>query len=546
MGVGRLLLALDATLASLAAAPRGLDVTIGSVALIDPDDLHLPLHTSARDADLFLMVGVDPADVVGWLDGLGARLPVAVMLKSPPSEVVSRLDELAVAVIDVDPHARWERIYRLVLRVLDAAATPGAESMQAGSIGDLFELAGEVARRTGGLVSIEDARSHVLAYSSAGDEADELRRLSILGREGPAEMLTWLRQWGVLDALRTTDEPIPVAERHELGLQPRLAISIRTPHGDGSGEFLGAIWLQQGREPFADNTSDILRGAAAVAARIIGRRRSAGSGHDDLVRRLLGARGDTIDATFLGTQLGIRPEAGMHVVAFGGLHTDSSNAPGTGPSTFGTGPTPGMVSALTLHASAFSPLSVTTTLGPRAYVVLPDAEQEATVAWAGSAVAAARRQFGVDARAVVAGPDAGLGSVHALRAQGDRVLDAAQRESELIDPVTTVAASTTGVLLGEIVALIEDNPELMDSRVLDLAQRDEASGSELTHSLRVYLDHFGDVRAAADALHVHPNTLRYRIRRVHELTGIDLDDPATRLVVALTLRVPRSPGGTAR
>ncbi|WP_040518366.1 PucR family transcriptional regulator [Gordonia aichiensis] len=541
VGVGRLLLALDATLASLAAAPRGLDVTISSVALIDPDDLHLPPHASARDADLFLMVGVDPADVVVWLDKPGVRLPVAVMLKSPPPEVVSRLDELSVAVIDVDPHARWERIYRLVLRVLDAAAAaPGAESMQAGSIGDLFELAGEVARRTGGLVSIEDARSHVLAYSSAGDEADELRRLSILGREGPAEMLAWLRQWGVLDALRTTDAPVPVAERHELGLRPRLAISIRTPHGDGSGEFLGAIWLQQGREPFADNTSDILRGAAAVAARIIARRRSAGSGHDDLVRRLLGARGDTIDATFLGTQLGMRPDADMHVVAFGGLNSDSSNASGTGWSkAFGTGPTPAMVSALTLHASAFSPLSVTTTLGPRAYVVLPDAEQEPTVAWAGSAVAAARRQFGVDARAVVAGPDAGLASVHALRTQGDRVLDAAQRESDLIEPVTTVAASTTGVLLGEIVALIEDNPELIDARVLDLAQRDEESGSDLTKSLRAYLDHFGDVRAAADALHVHPNTLRYRIRRVHELTGIDLDDPATRLVVALTLRVPR-------
>ena len=94
---------------------------------------------------------------------------------------------------------------------------------------------------------------------------------------------------------------------------------------------------------------------------------------------------------------------------------------------------------------------------------------------------------------------------------------------------------------GEIVALIEDNPELIDARVLDLAQRDEESGSDLTRSLRAYLDHFGDVRAAATALHVHPNTLRYRIRRIQELTGMDLDDPATRLVVALTLRVPRTP-----
>ncbi len=533
IGVGRLLLALDATLASLAAAPRGLDVAIASVALIDPDDLHLPLHASARDADLFLMVGVDADDVVGWLSGLGPRMPVAVMLKSPSPAAVSHIADLSVAVIDVDPHARWERIYRMVLRVLDASesAQLGAESMQAGGIGDLFELAAEVARRTGGLVSIEDARSHVLAYSSAGDEADELRRLSILGREGPPEMLAWLRQWGVLDALRTTEALVSVDERHELGLRPRLAISIRAPHADGVGDYLGAIWLQQGRSRFADNTPDILLGAAAVAARIISRRRSAGSGHDELVRRLLGARGDTIDAAFLGAQLGIAPDVDVLAVAFGGLLTDPTVST----------PMPAMVSALTLHASAFSPLSVTTTIGPRAYVVLPAAEQEATVAWARSAVAAARRQFGVGARAVVAGPATGLASVPTVRMQADRVLDAAQRESDLIEAVTTVSASTTGVLLGEIVALIEDNPELIDARVLDLAQRDEESGSDLTRSLRAYLDHFGDVRAAAAALHVHPNTLRYRIRRIQELTGMDLDDPATRLVVALTLRVPRTP-----
>ena len=536
VGVGRLLLALDATLASLAAAPRGLDVVIDSVALIDPDDLRLPLHTSARDADLFLMVGVDADDVVGWLDGFGAQMPVAVMLKSPSAEAISRIAEHSVAVIDVDPHARWERIYRLVLRVLDASsAPPGAESMQAGSIGDLFELAAEVARRTGGLVSIEDARSHVLAYSSAGDEADELRRLSILGREGPPEMLAWLRQWGVLDALRTTETLVSVEERSELGLRPRLAISIRSPHEQGVGDYLGAIWLQEGRDRFADNTSDILAGAAAVAARIISRRRSAGSGHDELVRRLLGARGETIDSEFLGNQLGISSDADLMVVAFGGLLTDPSRASVAAP-------TPAMISALTLHASAFSPLSVTSTLGPRAYVVLPAADQATTVAWARSAVAAARRQFGVDARAVVAGPAAGLGSAPTLRTQADRVLDAAQRESDLIEPVTTVAASTTGVLLGEIVALIEENPELIDARVLDLAARDETSGSELTPSLRAYLDHFGDVRAASAALHIHPNTLRYRIRRVQELTGMDLDDPTTRLVVALTLRVPRPAG----
>lgn len=43
-------------------------------------------------------------------------------------------------------------------------------------------------------------------------------------------------------------------------------------------------------------------------------------------------------------------------------------------------------------------------------------------------------------------------------------------------------------------------------------------------------------RAAADRLNVHVNTLLYRLQRVRELTGRDLDDPDVRLSLALALR----------
>ncbi|AFA74884.1 hypothetical protein GPOL_c38730 [Gordonia polyisoprenivorans VH2] len=537
IGLGRLVLALDATLVTLAEAPRGLDVTVGSVALLDPDDLRLPLGAAARGADVFLIVGTSEADVVHWLPTIAAAPPIAVMLKSPGSGVTEALAAAGIAVIDVDPHARWERIYQLLIRVLDTAAGVGdpdalaSGAWASGTSGDLFELAAEVARRTHGLVSIEDQRSHVLAYSRAGDEADELRRLSILGREGPPEMLAWLRQWGVMDALRTSHGVVRVAARNDLGLRPRMAAPIRS-----GPDFLGVVWLQQGDSEFATDAETILRGAAAVAARVISRRRAAGTGHDEIVRRLLGAHGESIDAGYLGAQLGIASDAPVIVVGFAG------RGPSVG-EVAGSGIPAGVVSALTLHASALRPLSVTTTLGARAYVVLPGDGSEgngpgvgSVLAWAHSAVEAADRQFQTSVRAVVAGPAAGLSEVPELRRLADRVLDAAQRESDLIDPVTTVSASQTGVLLGEIVALLSANPDLIDRRVVELADRDTESGGDLTASLRAYLDHFGDVRAASEALHIHPNTLRYRIRRIRDLTDMDLDDPATRLVVALSLR----------
>ncbi|MDL9938001.1 helix-turn-helix domain-containing protein [Gordonia sp. ABSL1-1] len=525
--LGRLLLALDRTLATLVDAPRGLDLPVTSIALVDLDDVHYGLGRAGRAADLHLLLGLPDEVALDLLTGLAPHPPAAVLLKSPTARLVDAARRLGVAVIAIDPHARTERIYNLILRVLDTGPVAG-ESMRAGSTGDLFELAGALAQRTGGLVSIEDERSHVLAYSPAGDAADELRRLSILGREGPPRMLAWLRRWGVLDALRTSSEVISVDEHADLGLRPRRAIAIRTP-GPGVGEFLGVVWLQQGREPLAADTDDALIGAASVAARVITRRRAAGTEHDDLVQRLLGVRGPVVDVDYLAGQLGLDAAASSVVVAFG-MPTAVARAPESVAT---------QVAALTLHASAFSPRSVTTIVDDRAYVIAPGAEAEAAVGWARGTVAATERQFGIRVRAVVAGPGPGLAQLPGLRGQADRVLDAAGHQHGLIDDVTTIEASRTGVLLGEIVGLLADKPDLVDPRVVALADLDARTGSAFTESLRVYLDRFGDVAAAADELHVHPNTLRHRIRRLQALTGIDLDDPAARLVVALSLRAPR-------
>ena len=54
-------------------------------------------------------------------------------------------------------------------------------------------------------------------------------------------------------------------------------------------------------------------------------------------------------------------------------------------------------------------------------------------------------------------------------------------------------------------------------------------------SVEEYLDRFGDVRTAASALHIHPNTLRYRIRRAEHVLGVPLDDPADRLLLQLQI-----------
>jgi DNA-binding PucR family transcriptional regulator len=60
----------------------------------------------------------------------------------------------------------------------------------------------------------------------------------------------------------------------------------------------------------------------------------------------------------------------------------------------------------------------------------------------------------------------------------------------------------------------------------------------MVETLAAWLDAHGEARPAADALHVHVQTVRYRLDRLREVLGDDaLNDPERRLERALALRV---------
>jgi hypothetical protein len=59
----------------------------------------------------------------------------------------------------------------------------------------------------------------------------------------------------------------------------------------------------------------------------------------------------------------------------------------------------------------------------------------------------------------------------------------------------------------------------------------------LAETLAAWLDHPGQPQAMGRALHLHPQTVRYRIARLREAFGAALDDPAARFELGLALRV---------
>jgi purine catabolism regulatory family protein/PucR-like helix-turn-helix protein/diguanylate cyclase with GGDEF domain len=61
--------------------------------------------------------------------------------------------------------------------------------------------------------------------------------------------------------------------------------------------------------------------------------------------------------------------------------------------------------------------------------------------------------------------------------------------------------------------------------------------SDLVHTLETFLECSGAWNRCANRLHVHVNTLRYRIRRIEELTGRDLSSLEDRVDFFLALRI---------
>lgn len=537
-----LLAAVGEPLITVLAAPAGLDVPISGLAIVDPEDA-----PDEHRGGLVLVVGARGRDAVPLVRAAGAAGAAAVAVKvgaavapnSPtdggPSAggdaVAAYADErealraaaveAGVALLAVPVDVRWERLESLAAGVLDASEAAGPD--------DLFALAQTVALLTHGIVCIEDTASRVLAYSrSDRDEGqiDELRRLSILGWQGPADYLRHLRQWGVFDRLRTGEEVVRVDEHADLGVRRRLAVGIHA-----GPRVLGTIWVQEGAQPFSPRAEDVLVGAARVAAgHLVRRRRAAPTWHRDLVEGLLDGRAspDLVAGTFGLDEHAPTVVVGFAVRAGEGVTRELSVAE--------------LADVVAVHAAGYRRAALTAWRGDTVYAVLPDvAKVDAALrAMCAEVVAVTHRRTGVRVQAGVGAVAEGLAGVPSSRAEADRVLVAMPAG----DDVAAFDDLRAEVLLDQTLAVLRERPDLRDPAVDALVAYDHAHGGDLADSVLAWLDAHGDVRAAARMLTVHPNTLRYRVRRAVAVAGLRLGDPRARLVHHLALHAARAPDPT--
>lgn len=89
---------------------------------------------------------------------------------------------------------------------------------------------------------------------------------------------------------------------------------------------------------------------------------------------------------------------------------------------------------------------------------------------------------------------------------------------------------------------LRDNPELAsfyDDLLGKLQAHDERQGAELVNTLEAFFECHGNHVRTAQRLHLHRNTLLYRLDRAKNVLGVDLDDAETRLALQVALKIGR-------
>lgn len=508
---------LGPSLVTIAVAAEGsLDRSVAGVSVHDPLQ-----DVPGGKGQVLLAVGVDPhsPDAVELVQRAATQGYAAIVLHlddAVPDLVAGAARRRRIALLTARTDVPW--IHLAIMMRVGISSSPH-EELAGVPLGDLFGFANSLATRIRGAVTLEDPQSQVLAYSSVKDEVDEPRKETILGRQVPQKYMRVLQERGVFRQLLTSDDVIHMDAMPEVQLSRRVAISVRA-----AGELLGSIWVAETGKPLAENLEAILQEAAQTAALHIMRHHQEFQAESNLRRSMVRDLLDGTAADVAAVRLGLDPEAAYVVVAF--------EAAG------GSLPSNRLLQVIDLYCSTFRRTALTLDIGPRAYVVLSGSAIEPVGArrFAGDGARRATTATQTPVRAAIGRPVSSVDRVSESRHDADRVMRVLLRPetNRTVADLDQVRASAN---LLEVLDLLRERPHLREGPLRLLGDGGRDPRAALIATLRAYLDHFGDITAAAASMQVHPNTFRYRLRRATNLARLDLDDPMERLMLSLQLRL---------
>lgn len=456
--------------------------------------------------DVLLALGASSlTEAVRW--AASARAVVVVVRDHGTPIAFDNAIEIG-AVMVIDKAVSWSAVAAVVYGLV----LEGRETESGRGPTDLFALADSLADEIGSAVVIHDRLLRVLAYSRLQQDADPARVKTILERQTPEQLRAVFDTRGVLAHLAVSDEPLFVAEDPEQGLTGRMVVAVRS-----GAELIGSLWVACPAPLEETARSALADGAHTVALHLLRSRASADlerQVESELVIRLLEG---TADASTVASRLGLAHN-GLRVIALQALVGAERDA--------------ALLLAFERATTGFgwSRPGRSALAGNIVYTLLPSQEAATARSWVTGLRAALPEQL-----TMIAGVSgvADVADLTAARQEADECL--ALHETSPTAAPPAYDESWDAILLQRLRAAARAGRSPSRGPVAELGRHDRANGTDYVATLRAWLAAQGDPAQAGEHLGVHENTVRYRLRKMAEITNLSLDDARKRLAMMIEL-----------
>ncbi|WP_199614368.1 PucR family transcriptional regulator [Paenibacillus alkalitolerans] len=393
-------------------------------------------------------------------------------------------------------------------------------------ISDLHDLVEFISDKLGNPVTIEAHDFELIAYSSNHMDFDVARRETILGKRVPCYIVDNLVQKGYVNQIESTREPVRIPEIEEVGLSQRVATRI-----EDQGVILGHIWVQETNRNLTKDDFSFLKQVVHTAAKIIIQksleRKSKTVTKDHLLLKIL--QGQYNNERLLRMEADL---AGLNI-----------------PSLFSV--------VIFYYPDQVDPDRLRNIIkiyciytGKTTYLIEKD---RLLIVFVGSPslIEGSSTKLALELVENISKKlDSSLEKhIHVgIGKEYDQLINAKNSFAEALEVINlsksihksslTIPRMYTKLSVYRLLPVIyEKNKEdgYLNPDIERLRKHDQENNAELLHTLHMYLVNHCKIKETAAALHIHPNTLNYRIKKITELTSISFEDMDQRVMLHIDL-----------
>ncbi|MCT1902734.1 helix-turn-helix domain-containing protein [Oceanobacillus sojae] len=390
---------------------------------------------------------------------------------------------------------------------------------------DLDTLADMISEALACPITIEDANHHVLAYSKHTENIDEARIGTIMNRKVPDKVINGLWKNGAMPKLIDSNQPVIIPEIQEIGLGNRIAISIWKQN-----EILGFIWAHTGEKEYSADDLEILKEAVRQVKKFILQklpgRKNTEQAYKDFFWQLLTA--DFVSASTIQSyekQFNIKLQDGLAIVVF---HFEDEITPQIEKHAYYLSETVMQVNTIfRLFDDQDFILLVrlwkNDDTSDKIYQFIRQLQEKISTQLQLTSMQGAASQIYHSAKDMTQAYEEALQTISLQKQFPDKLSSCFLYED-------------LGIFQWvDILKKHRQKRHHTNKYIQRLQKYDERQQSNLLYTLEVYLEHDSNVLQTAKALFIHPNTMNYRLKRIHEISKLDLKNPHQKIAVYLEL-----------